>query len=309
MGSPLKILLCCHKPSILPPLDDDILLPIHAGKALSDIDLHMQCDNELNGHPCDNISDKNCGYSELTAMYWAWKNIRSAYPDVKYVGLFHYRRFLSFNKTRPFRGIMYRPEREIHDYRVDAEKVIRDLEAGKIIVPCISHESEPIALGYCYGHMSGDYRAMRKVIEEKFPDYFNEFMNSLEFGNQYLLANMFIMKYDDFTAYSEWLFAVLSEVEKIIPWRSYDPYQRRVFGFLSERLFIVWLRKNSKKLKQYSMYMYMDNDYVPREKSLLKRTIEFPMRLVERAIDNTITGLYAFRKRFAARAKGTFGNS
>lgn len=43
----------------MPPNDDEVLLPIQVGKSLTDIDLHIQSDNEVNGQPCDNISEKN----------------------------------------------------------------------------------------------------------------------------------------------------------------------------------------------------------------------------------------------------------
>ena len=73
----IKILVACHKadPNIR---HDDIYMPIQVGKALHpELDLGFQCDNTG-----DNISEKNGSYCELTALYWAWKNLK----DVDYTG-------------------------------------------------------------------------------------------------------------------------------------------------------------------------------------------------------------------------------
>ena len=46
----------------------------------------------------ENISEKNDKYCELTAQFWAWKNIH----DADYYGFWHYRRFMSFrNENYP----------------------------------------------------------------------------------------------------------------------------------------------------------------------------------------------------------------
>ena len=57
MDEQIKILVCCHKKCELPT--DDIFFPIQVGAARSNIDLHIQRDDQLNGSTCDNISIKN----------------------------------------------------------------------------------------------------------------------------------------------------------------------------------------------------------------------------------------------------------
>ena len=80
----IKILVACHKPSELP--QNELFLPIQVGAALATRTLPIAQDNTG-----DNISDKNPTYCELTAQYWAWKNLQA-----DYYGLCHYRRFLCF---------------------------------------------------------------------------------------------------------------------------------------------------------------------------------------------------------------------
>ena len=82
--SDVKIFISYHKPGIV--LESDIMAPIHVGAKLSTLDLGIQRDDEG-----DNISNKNPRLCELTAQYWAWKNI-----DTEYYGFMHYRRHFIF---------------------------------------------------------------------------------------------------------------------------------------------------------------------------------------------------------------------
>lgn len=82
----IKILVACHKPG--PVYHNDIYTPIHVGKAISRYKDEMA--DMIGDNTGDNISEKNPYYCELTAQYWAWKNLH----DVEYVGFCHYRRFL-----------------------------------------------------------------------------------------------------------------------------------------------------------------------------------------------------------------------
>lgn len=275
----LKILVCYHKKYTLPNLDDEILLPIQVGKSLTDTDLHIQADNEVNGQSCDNISDKNYNYAELTALYWAWKNIRKIYPDVKYVGISHYRRLFAFDEEKFFVELIRRGEQDITSYKVNAQKVIDILDKGNVIISKRVVLPYPLHIFYGITLISEDYKTLKSVISEKFPDYYDAFINVMERNNKYSPRNMFVMKYDDFVKYCEWLFSVLGEVEKIVPYQYYNSAQKRVFAFMAERLLGVWCRKNNRKLKFFSVYFYEEGKIIKRP-GIIRNAINFMSHLV-----------------------------
>ena len=80
------ILVATHKEYKMP--SDSLYAPIHVGKALSNLALPYLGDNTG-----DHISEKNPYYCELTALYFAWKNM-----DADYMGLAHYRRHFTLHK-------------------------------------------------------------------------------------------------------------------------------------------------------------------------------------------------------------------
>lgn len=72
-----KILISYHKKDFL--LKDDILTPIHAGRANAlkkepNESLEWLLKNMIGDNTGDNISDRNGSYNEMTSVYWAWKN-------------------------------------------------------------------------------------------------------------------------------------------------------------------------------------------------------------------------------------------
>lgn len=81
----IQILVAAHKKFPMPTAAG--YLPVLVGaKKNYKADIPYQRDDEG-----DNISEKNPNYNELTAIYWAWKNLK----DVDAVGLVHYRRLFS----------------------------------------------------------------------------------------------------------------------------------------------------------------------------------------------------------------------
>ena len=170
----------------------------------------------------DNISSKNASYCELTALYWIWKNTKE-----EYVGFEHYRRFF-FTRGQLFARPMRR------------ESMLKVLASGKIIVPKPHKCPSTVAADYAENHSASDLELCRDIISSRCPQYLGAFdavMNS----SSYSLANMFVMPMPLMNDYCGWLFPILFEAEKHIDICAKDSYQRRVFGFLAERLFNVWL--------------------------------------------------------------------
>lgn len=88
MNNKITILVCCHKQDYY--AQKYPFLPIQVGRAISSVDLGIQGDDTG-----DNISWKNRNYCELTALYWAWKNLK----EVDIIGLCHYRRYFLLKIT------------------------------------------------------------------------------------------------------------------------------------------------------------------------------------------------------------------
>jgi hypothetical protein len=82
---------------------------------------------------------------------------------------------------------------------------------------------------------------------------------------------MFVMKRQDFESYVEWLFDVLFEVEKRVDISEYSPYQARIYGFMSERLWNVWLMKNELKRKEVKVVNIEGESIFDKAIGLLKR--------------------------------------
>lgn len=86
--SDITVAVATHKAYRMPI--DGVYMPLQVGRALHpNVDLGMTCDNTG-----DNISQLNAQYSELTGLYWMWKNC-----DADYQGLVHYRRHFAKNDS------------------------------------------------------------------------------------------------------------------------------------------------------------------------------------------------------------------
>lgn len=224
----MKIFVISHKKYNFPKCD--YYVPLKVGVTTDNVS-----ENELHDAMLDNIAYLNPYFCELTAAYWIWKNI-----DHDIVGLVHYRRYFSSKGSK----LKIKDEGILSSDEIQC--ILSDFD---IIVPKKrNYYITTIKNHYIYAHKKSDFHILREVIINKYPGYIDSFdivMNSSCLS----LYNMFIGKKYIIDKYFSWLFPLLFELEPIIDYKSYDSYQRRVFGFMAERLFNVWLDYNAKDIK------------------------------------------------------------
>ena len=255
--SGVKILVVCHKNTAL--LKSKILLPIQVGTALG----KEKLENMLADDTGENISEKNPMYCELTAQYWAWKNL-----EADYYGFFHYRRYLNFS-DRKYKEDRWGNVRE--DALSEAMKKKYALSDDKIETLVrdydliISEEKNVVSMPgkaanvyeqYKYGdslHIE-DLECISAIVKEKYPDYAEDLDVYLK-GKYTCFCNMYIMKKELFHEYMEWLFSILFEFEKRADMHDYSVEGRRTPGHLGERLLTLYYihLKRTRNLKIKSL--------------------------------------------------------
>jgi hypothetical protein len=267
MADEIKILVCMHKASEFPR--DDIYLPIHVGKAYSNIDLGIQGDDTG-----DNISVKNKSFCELTGLYWAWKNIKTLYPNVQYIGLCHYRRYFAMGRGKPnkYGGI---PVPALPDMKNYKNILLQILKSNKqIIAKPITHQWS-LRTEYSSHYHSDDYVTLRNVINDLYPEYNHSFYKVMELNNRASYCNMFVSSYSFFENYCEWLFSILFEADRRINISNYSEYQARVFGFLAEFLLNVFVYHHNTPIV-YKPYFFIEDEgdeLIPVLRNVIKDTI------------------------------------
>lgn len=243
----IKIFVSCHKNCNVP--ENNIFYPIHVGAGLH----NKQLPDMLRDDTGDNISYKNKSYCELTAQYWAWKNI-----DADYYGFFHYRRYLSFAenkfKANTFGDIVedFNDKETLEKYGIDEKTMSDTIKNYDIVMPFEGGFAEKKLTIYkqyeiAHNHYKSDLDFVLNIVKRDYPEmakYADEYFN----GTKGYFCNMFIMKKDIFKKYSQWLFGILQEHEMTVDISNYSQQAYRVHGFLAERLcglYLYYLEKTT----------------------------------------------------------------
>lgn len=247
----IKILIATHKKYWMP--SDEVYMPIHVGREGKD-NLGYVGDNTG-----ENISIKNPNYCELTGLYWAWKNL-----DCEYIGLCHYRRYFAHKS----KSSKLEDKKQAIFTRDDYERLLQQYDV--ILPKKRNYFIETVRSQYEHVHNKRDLDEIEKIIKMQYPSYieaFEKVMNSRKLH----IYNMFVMNKALFDEYCIWLFDILFTLEKRIDITNYDKYNARVFGFLSERLFNIWLEKKQLKIKTVNVVFLEKINWVKKGKDFLKR--------------------------------------
>lgn len=218
MKEKLKILVASHKPDQV--YADDVYTPIHVGRAVSRFKKEMA--GMIGDDTGDNISDKNGAYCELTATYWAWKNLKGT----DYIGLAHYRRYFATKFSSDIIDELFKscdvvlPTPYLHD-RYNEMKMARTLDM----------EDEVIFL---------------KVFKKKYPEYEQSLIDYM-YGFRDYPYNMFIMRWNLFDEYCKFLFSILFECERLMKPLSYTCSSRRL-GYIAEYLLPIFCLHNKLRI-------------------------------------------------------------
>lgn len=250
----IKILVATHKRYKMPK--NSMYIPLHVGKE-GKKDLGYVGDNTG-----DNISLKNSNYCELTGLYWAYKNL-----NCEYIGLCHYRRYFTIKSL--FTRLIKSGDK--FDLLLNGSDVETLLSKYDLILPRKrNYYIETVESHYKNAHYVTDLRRVEEIIGEKYPEYLTSF-NKVMSGTTLHLYNMFIMEKSNFNDYCKWLFDILFTLEDEMDLSQYDSYQSRVYGFLSERLFNVWIENQKLKYIEIPILNMEKINWFKKIESFLKR--------------------------------------
>ncbi|ECO3390793.1 DUF4422 domain-containing protein [Campylobacter jejuni] len=272
----IKILVGYHKPAEL--LKDDILTPIHLGRALttevskdgniSKDDYKWMCENMIGDDTGDNISYLNRYLNELTGIYWAWKNYdKLGNPD--YIGYVHYRRLFLFDE----RDIYLFKNNDNWSYIIDDFYKYKNFFSIQpyifnydLIIPNkfffnktndnIKYSNIKDFMLSWNGNYSSSYNLFLFLLKQKGLDkLFYESVSNCS----YYPCNMFIMRKDIFFDYCSFLFNFVFCIYDILGEdisKRQNLWGKREIAWVSEYITSLFIyQMNEKKIKELNVVM------------------------------------------------------
>jgi len=247
---------------------DRIYQPLMAGNVL-------QVENHLipGDNTGDHISEKNPYYSELTGIYWAWKNTTQ---DI--TGSCHYRRFFTA-QSEPFfyrlkrllycpaglykkrYGLIYTNKVDVFLHRIlNADEINELFLHYDAILPQARKLKYTVETHYHRYHDQNDLVLLKSIMAEKYPEYVEAFDKVMS-GKRLYANNMFVLPKPIYEEFMGWWFDLLFEFERRIQLANYDGYQKRILGFIAERLLTIWFCHQNLRIKELQVVYFKKFKY------------------------------------------------
>ena len=240
------VLVVTHKPEVM--IESKYFRPISVNRGIDRPDW-------LSDNTGQHISYLNDIFCELTALYWAWKNLPEEYT---HVGLFHYRRALMLKGANLW-WVIKRRVKSVSDKHnvekyIDDESLVAGLRKFEVLLPHFSEISGmSVSQHYKCRHVPEDWEVMMSVLRAHISSEEYESARRFFGGRKVIWGNIFIARRDFFESYCSWVFPILFDVFSNIRISQY-PYQRRVVGFLAERLMSFYISNLIEKGMKIGFY-------------------------------------------------------
>lgn len=208
------------------------ITPIQVGAVLSPrrVANILDCDGE-------NISAKNGNYSELTALYWIWRNRLgggstdslgsdpSGSAGNEYYGLSHYRRILELTE----------------------DDVLRLVDNGVDVVLPYPMPYEPDIEEHHKRYLKeADWKAVRRAVQELQPGYAKAFEGILK-QKYFYNYNIILARKEVLKEYCDWLFPILERVEELSIPRGAERSDRYI-GYVGETFTTLYFLSQKMRL-------------------------------------------------------------
>lgn len=213
------------------PPKDPIYIPISAGAALRP-EIPYKGDNT--GF---NISLRNKNYCELSVQYWAWRNDHTS--DIK--GLVHYHRFFVAGEGSNRHAL----NREEIEEKLSKYDVILNGDCSDDDVQGYNDDcSNSVYSSYADVHHQRDMDLVLEYVQNHYPKEFPSFCKEMMRTHRWAINCVLITRAEIFDQYCSWLFPIYAWMDQRININEYDDYNRRIYGFLGERILRPWVRSH-----------------------------------------------------------------
>ncbi len=256
----IRIYSFYYKNTII-PIANGIYFPVMAGNTF------IQNQRMTGDDSGESISEKNKYYSELTGIYWVWKNTKQ---DI--TGTCHYRRYFTLKEPVDYKakkilyfilglykkryGLIYTNNIKRFGKRIlNEDEISAIFQSYDAILPVGRKLKYSVKEHYRRYHNLRDLEIIEEIIKSMYPEYLSSFYMTLN-SKQLYANNMFILPVYYFEKLMDWLFSILFEFEKRINLENYTGYQQRIFGFIGERLLTVWFYHENLKIKELPLIYF-----------------------------------------------------